>query len=156
MIKQLSKAWGSYVLPLVQRPRRLQVAALCYRTDGDGNSDEKQILLITSRDTGRWVLPKGWPMRGKDGSAAAMQEAWEEAGVLGLRLSGDPVGSYTYDKIKDSGLPVPVEVLVYPVAVRELADDFPEKGERTRQWFTPAAAADLVHEPSLQALLRSL
>lgn len=152
MIKPLSKAWGNYVLPLLQRPRRLQVAALCYAMDGG----EKKILLITSRDTGRWVLPKGWPMRGKDGSASAMQEAWEEAGVLGLRLSGDPVGSYTYDKIKDSGLPIPVEVLVYPVAVRELADDFPEKDERTRQWFTPAEAATLVHEPSLQTLLRSL
>ena len=62
------------------RPERHQVAALCWRM-GQGGAVE--ILLVTSRDTGRWVIPKGWPMDGKSASAAAAREAWEEAGVKG-------------------------------------------------------------------------
>ncbi|TMV51704.1 NUDIX hydrolase, partial [Thioclava sp. BHET1] len=83
-------AWRSVVLPLVQRPKRLQVAALCFR----GGGAATEVLLITSRDTGRWVVPKGWPMRGLDAAGAARQEAWEEAGVMG-RIAAEPVGRFS-------------------------------------------------------------
>ena len=52
-----------------------------------------EVMLITSRDTGRWIVPKGWPMRGKPDDEAAAQEAFEEAGVEG-EISRDPVGSF--------------------------------------------------------------
>lgn len=151
MIHQLKQAWSDYVLPIMQRPRALQMAALCHRT----KAGQTEVLLITSRDTGRWIIPKGWPIRGLDAPETALQEAWEEAGVLKAALSRKPIGSYTYDKIRASGLPVPVETLVYPVAVEKLAKDFPEAQQRTRKWMRPAEAAELVDEPGLRAILRT-
>ena len=66
-----------------------QVAALCWRL----RKNTLQFVLITSRDTGRWVIPKGWPVPGLALSAAAASEAWEEAGVIG-RISDQPLGDY--------------------------------------------------------------
>lgn len=130
-------------------PPRMQVGALC-RDRATGH-----VLLITSRGTGRWIIPKGWPMPGRSLADAALQEAWEEAGVL-----GDPVqqelGRFDYDKAQAAGFAVPVEVRVFPVWVRSLADDFPEAAERERRWFHPAEAALLVAEPRLRKLLRDL
>lgn len=152
MMDQIKVAWGDYVRPMLQRPKHLQVAALCYR---DGNKG-KQVLLITSRDTGRWILPKGWPIRGLDASGAARQEAWEEAGVCRGEAEEDSIGSYTYQKTYPEGWAVPVETLVFPVAVEELSDDFPEADERTRKWVSPVEAANMVREPELQSILRDL
>ncbi len=152
MIDTISKAWAEYVQPILQRPRRLQVAALCYKQD----SDAKEVLLITSRDTGRWIIPKGWPMNGKNADEAALQEAWEEAGVRKGTVTGDALGYYNYDKELKTGLPVAVETLVFPVKVTELRDDFPEAGERTRKWVSPEDAANMVQEPALQDMLREL
>lgn len=140
------------VAPMFRRPKGLQVAALCTR----GAGDDKQVLLVTSRGTGRWILPKGWPMRGKTDAQAALQEAWEEAGVKGAAVQEDPIGSYGYDKITGNGLPVPVETLVYPVEVKSMANQFPEAHERTRKWVSPKRAANMVNEPELQSLLRVL
>jgi len=144
----LASLWRGMVLPMLRRPRRLQVAALCYR----GSGADTEVLLLTSRDTGRWVLPKGWPMGGRDAAGAAGQEAWEEAGVRG-RLGGTPIGSFGYDKRQENGWAIPVEILVYPLEVSELAEEFPEAGQRQRQWFAPQEAARLVQEPGLAALL---
>ena len=93
-------------LPMWQRPKRLQVAALCYRETPKG----KQVLLITSRDTGRWIVPKGWPVDGLDGAEAALQEAWEEAGVSKADIESAPMGYYDYNKRLDHGLTTPVTV----------------------------------------------
>lgn len=139
-----------FVLPMLKRPRHLQSAALCYRREADRTA----VLLITSRGTGRWIIPKGWLMRGKNASEAAVVEAWEEAGVRPARAASRPVGSYTYNKIKDSGLPVAVETLVFPLEVDSIEDRFPEVGERERRWVDPEAAADMVAEPGLQQILR--
>ena len=114
------------------------------------------MLLVTSRGTGRWIIPKGWPIRGMNAPQAARQEAWEEAGVARGRTGRQSVGSYTYDKTYPAGMAVPVETLVYPVAVEELADDFPEADARKRRWVTPAEAADMVQEPELQSILRDM
>ena len=148
----LNSIWENFLGPLLQRPKRQQVAALCYR----GAGDNKEVLLVTSRDTGRWIIPKGWPMRGKDGPGSAMQEAWEEAGVREATSVGDPIGMYTYEKRKDSGWSFPVETMVYPVSVEKLEDKFPEVKERTRKWFSPAEAANLVQEPELKTILRGI
>lgn len=152
MNKILHTMWEDVLSPLLQRPKRMQVAALCYR----GKGDAKEVLMITSRDTGRWIIPKGWPMRGKDSPEAALQEAWEEAGVRNSTAKSDPIGRYTYDKVKESGLAVPVETYVYPVAVKDLADDFPEAQERTRKWMRPDEAANHVRERELKSILRAL
>lgn len=141
-----------YVAPMFRRPKGLQVAALCTR----GAGADKRVLLVTSRDSGRWIIPKGWPIRGLASSQAAVQEAWEEAGVKDGTATPDPIGSYAYDKTMGSGLPVPVETLVYSVDVKhDLATDFPEAGERQRRWVTPNEAANLVDEPQLKSILRA-
>lgn len=139
----------AWLAPMLRRPRRLQTAALCYRR----HEGAAQVLLITSRGTGRWIIPKGWLMRGKNASEAAATEAWEEAGVRPGKRARRPIGSYRYDKTADSGLPLPVETLVFPIEVRALADDFPEACERRRRWVTPEEAAQMVDEPELKRIL---
>ncbi|MEL6960190.1 MAG: NUDIX hydrolase [Pseudomonadota bacterium] len=151
MNAKISTVLRDVVGPMFRRPKGLQVAALCHRPTKTGS---KEVLLVTSRGTGRWILPKGWPMRGKSEAEAAVQEAWEEAGVKAANVQEDPIGSYAYDKVLGKGLPVPVETLVYAVEVEDLARDFPEADERTRKWVTPQEAADLVAEPQLSRLLK--
>jgi len=126
-----------------------QHAALCFRQDAGGLCE---ILLITSRETGRWVLPKGWPAKGEAGGATALREAFEEAGVVG-RLTGDCVGLFGYDKMLDAGVAKPCVVAVHGVAVERIEKKFPERAERQREWFSPAAAAAAVAEPELKDLL---
>jgi 8-oxo-dGTP pyrophosphatase MutT (NUDIX family) len=148
----LARAWEELVLPMLRRPRSRQVAALCWREGGDTGS--REVLVITSRDTGRWVIPKGWPIEGLTGSETALTEAWEEAGVK-AEIAEDPVGNYAYDKGLDGGLGLPTRVDVYAARVTSLADDWPERAERTREWVTPAEAALRVAEPELKAVLQA-
>ena len=134
---------------LGRRPVAMQVGAICC------DPAAQKVLLVTSRDTGRWVIPKGWPMAGRSLSEAAAQEAWEEAGVRG-DIKTREYGRFGYDKGQDSGFAVPVEVRVFLLSVTTLHDDFPEAEERKRRWFSPAEAARMVIEPELKALLNSL
>ena len=152
MSRSIASLWQDFLRLFFQRPKRLQVAALCYR----GKGSNMEVLLVTSRDTGRWIIPKGWPISGLGTSEAALQEAWEEAGVLNSKATPQPIGTYTYDKIMQAGLPVPVETLVFPVAVKALSFEFPEASERERQWMSPEAAADLVKEGELKEILRRM
>lgn len=131
--------------------RTRQFAALpCRKTEAG-----LEVMLVTSRDTGRWVLPKGWPMKGLTGAEAAAREAFEEAGLRG-KVKGKTLGSYTYQKKLDSGDALPLTVSVYRLDVARELDDWPEATQRTRRWFTPAEAAALVEEPDLAALLAGL
>lgn len=150
MTTSMKRAWTEYVQPILRRPPELQVAALCYREIASG---EKQVLLVTSRGTGRWIVPKGWPMDGKKAAEAALQEAWEEAGVAECAAIEGHVGSYAYDKHLDDGYDAPVEVEVFKVRVKQLADIYPEHDERTRRWVSPADAAEMVQEPGLKSIL---
>ncbi|OED48187.1 NUDIX hydrolase [Rhodobacteraceae bacterium (ex Bugula neritina AB1)] len=152
MTTHLTRAWEEIIKPMLQRPARVQVAALCSRSGADG----KEVLMITSRGTGRWILPKGWPIEGKDGPESALQEAWEEAGVKANGISPQPVGEYHFTKRHDNGTEEPVTTLIFEAEVAQLEDDYPESSERTRQWMKPAEAADLVDEPELQEILRRL
>ena len=149
MTQVFRRAWEDMVLPIFKRPRRVQVAAHCYRENESG----KKVLLITSRDTGSWILPKGWPIDGLDGAGAALQEAWEEAGVTEADIESDPMGIFEYDKGLGEGLTVPVTTQVYLTRVRDLSEEYPEAGMRKRAWFTPQEAAELVDEPDLKAIL---
>jgi 8-oxo-dGTP pyrophosphatase MutT (NUDIX family) len=127
---------------------RTQFAALCYRT----RADKVQILLVTSRGTKRWIVPKGWPMEGKTPAASAVQEAWEEAGVTG-RADGNCLGVYSYEKAIGEGDGLPCLAMLYPVAVKTLAKKFPEVGQRRRRWVSRKKAAQLVAEPELSRLI---
>lgn len=110
--------------------------------------------MITSRGTGRWIIPKGWPMSGRSASGAALREAWEEAGVRGT-AKDKPIGFYGYNKGQGRGLTIPINVQVHLIRVEKLESDFPEASERSREWFTPAEAAKLVDEDGLRKLLRN-
>ncbi|WP_424987525.1 NUDIX hydrolase [Microbulbifer sp. S227A] len=140
--------WEFFPGPLLQRPRKLQIGALCHRGDGS----DREYLLVTSRDTGRWIIPKGWPIRGLKSQETALREAWEEAGVTGSKVVDEPIGLYTYDKQHDTGWATPVETLVYSVAVGGLMSAFPEAHERRRVWVDAATAAEMVQEEELKQI----
>ena len=129
-------------------PCRLQVAALPWRKTGKG----VEVLLITSRDSGRWVLPKGWPEGKEDLCDAAMREAVEEAGLAGA-ISRREAGRYFYAKGLPSGEEVPCEVLVFPLEVDRVSDKWKEKRQRARKWVSPAEAVRMISEPDLCRLI---
>jgi 8-oxo-dGTP pyrophosphatase MutT (NUDIX family) len=130
-----------------------QIAALPYRRE-DGASAPVSILLVTSRETKRWVIPKGNPMAGLPPHAAAAVEAEEEAGVRGA-VCPTPLGSYHYEKRLRDGASLMLEVDVFPLAVAEELPSWKEKDERERRWFSRLEAAEAVEEPDLAALIRS-
>nr|WP_272209816.1 NUDIX hydrolase [Marinicella sp. W31]MDC2875647.1 NUDIX hydrolase [Marinicella sp. W31] len=144
-----SRIWNSYLAPLLGRPAYVQIAALCHRTV----DRSPEVLLITSRTTKRWIIPKGWPVSGTDGAGTALQEAWEEAGVAPADADHLRIGRYRYKKIVSGGLPVTTDVYVYAVRVERLLDSFPEMDERKREWMSPEAAARAVDEPELKSIL---
>jgi 8-oxo-dGTP pyrophosphatase MutT (NUDIX family) len=129
---------------------KVQYAALPYRRSGG-----LEVLLLTSRETGRWVLPKGWPMTGKGPGSAAKREALEEAGVVG-KIAKCSIGSFHYPKRLSDGAIVTCEVHVYPLAVERERSRWPEQRQRTRQWFSPQEAARAVQEQELAELLDGL
>ncbi len=131
--------------------RAEQYAALCYRLTAKG---KLRVLMITSRGIGRWITPKGWPMRGRAPWDAALIEAWEEAGVRGT-VQSQALGAYEYYKWRNDAEPLLCRVTVYPVHVTCLEDEFPEAGQRRRQWFSTKDAAQHVAEPKLAEILSS-
>ena len=128
-----------------------QVAAVAVRRQASG---KLEVLLVTSRETHRWVVPKGWPWPNVSDHEAAAAEAWEEAGVRG-DIRADKLGSFTYDKRRDGEF-VAVDVVVYLLEVTDEEPISPEMNERQRAWFSPSAAAQAVAEPALKTLLLAL
>lgn len=137
---------------MLRRPPRQQYAALCYRIKK--KQSEAEILVLTSRDTGRWVIPKGWPMEGKQAHTVAAQEAFEEAGVKG-KVDKEILGFYEYQKKLSNGMNVLCRVQVHALEVEDLVKDFPEKKCRKVEWVSVEEAANRVNEPELKALIRS-
>jgi 8-oxo-dGTP pyrophosphatase MutT (NUDIX family) len=136
------------------RPRQ-QYAALPLAMAADGQC---RVMLVTSRETRRWVIPKGWAEKGMAPHALAAKEAYEEAGLEG-EVDPQPLGRYRYAKLrrgKKATKVVPCEVVVFPLAVARQLADWPEKGQRETRWFTPAEAALLVQEGGLVTLLLRL
>ncbi len=109
-------------------------------------------MLITSRETRRWVVPKGWPMKGLKPHDAAAVEAAEEAGLVG-EIDSQPIGSYTYLKRLKDDLSVAVQVSVFPLSVQGQVESWKEQGQREFRWFRYQKAAALVAEPSLRRLI---
>jgi 8-oxo-dGTP pyrophosphatase MutT (NUDIX family) len=131
--------------------RRRQFAALPLAEEGE----ETLVLLVTSRETHRWVLPKGWAEKALSGPELAAKEAFEEAGLVG-EIAAEPVGFYRYLKRLPKGHTVKCRVDVFPMRVGQLLEDWPEREQRERRWFTLAQAAMEVEEGELITLLLGL
>ena len=116
---------------------------------------QPMILMVTSRETRRWIVPKGWQEKKVTDRDQAAREAFEEAGAIGV-ISDKPIGGYRYDKrLKNGSVEAPRCRRIRP-EVEELLDDWPEMEERERRWMTPAQAAMAVQEGALAALLLSM
>jgi 8-oxo-dGTP pyrophosphatase MutT (NUDIX family) len=143
--------WFRSLLSLGRRPppraaARRQVAALCWRRGAAGI----EVLLVTSRETGRWVIPKGGLVEGLDEPTSAALEAEEEAGVRGS-IAPRPVGEFSYLKRHRVR---PCVVGVYPLVVETVLEDWLERDQRRREWVSPSVAAERVSEPELKAILK--
>lgn len=134
--------------PRARIKQRAQCGALPYRHDG-----ELEILLITSRETGRWVIPKGWPMKGRSAWAAAAVEAREEAGVTG-EIAKIPTGTYVYVKFRKTGIGQPCKVKVFPLKVTGQEQTWREQDQRLTRWLPWPEAAAAVQERQLARLIR--
>jgi 8-oxo-dGTP pyrophosphatase MutT (NUDIX family) len=131
------------------RPGDIQFAALPWRI---GEGGRRQIMLLTSRETRRWVIPKGWPIKGRKPAEVASQEAFEEAGLIGQIVGKRPLGSFHYQKqlAKTERL---CQVRVFSFRVERQLDDWPEKEHRETAWFNTAEAAALVGEVGLSGII---
>src|SRR5437588_11292086 len=112
-----------------------------------------QVLLMTSRDTGRWIIPKGNVNGRSTSSKAAEKEAYEEAGVRGTNTSSIPLGIYTYSKKLESGEARAATVEVYLLRIKERLKKWPEKGKRELSWVSTKKAVGLIEEPGVVPLL---
>ncbi|MGC3936366.1 NUDIX hydrolase [Roseobacter sp. EG26] len=128
---------------------RTQFAALCYRV----RKGDVQVLLITSRGSQRWIVPKGWPMDAMTPADSAAQEAWEEAGVRGAS-DGRCLGVFSYSKETVASGDLPCLVMVFAVRVERLSKEYPEAGQRKRKWMSRKKAAKRVDEPELARILQ--
>jgi len=131
--------------------RNVQYGALPYRiVDG-----RVEVMLVTSRGTGRWVIPKGWPMKGRKPHESAEREAYEEAGILG-KVGEVPLGSFEYGKRLKPETVIACKVEVFPMEVERHLDRWPEKGQREGRWFPHLEAAAAVNEAELGNIIRWL
>ncbi|MEK4032088.1 NUDIX hydrolase [Methylocystis sp. IM3] len=126
-----------------------QYAALPWRRKGKA----LEIMLITSRETRRWVIPKGWPMKGRKSHATAALEAIQEAGLLG-KIDKTTIGAFHYQKKLGNGATVLCRVDVFPLRVVRQRKNWPEKRQRATKWFSASKAARMVDEPELTKMIR--
>ena len=126
-----------------------QVAALCWRA-----RPVLEVLLITSLNSKRWILPKGWPEPDLTAAQSAAREAFEEAGVTG-KTSDKPIGTYHYLKEKKDGSGMPCMVEIFGLKITGQAEDWPEKGTRELAWLSPEQASVRISEPGLRSILRT-
>jgi 8-oxo-dGTP pyrophosphatase MutT (NUDIX family) len=127
-----------------------QYAALPYRL----RRKTMEVMLITSRSTRRWIIPKGWPKSGMAPKNTAAEEAYEEAGVAG-KITKRPIGTYSYEKILKKGETAICNVLVFALEVTSQSKKWPEMRERKVEWFKLTKATKFVQEPSLRYILQN-
>jgi 8-oxo-dGTP pyrophosphatase MutT (NUDIX family) len=115
-------------------------------------SGAPEILLVTTRQTKRWIIPKGWPIKGLKPAKSAAREAYEEAGVRGS-VKTKAIGIFSYEKRSDEdGITIPCDVRVFPLLVKRQSQTWPD-GQRIAQWLEPVVALSLVEEESLRSLI---
>jgi 8-oxo-dGTP pyrophosphatase MutT (NUDIX family) len=132
--------------------KRVQYAALPYRLSGRSRTE---VMLVTSRKTRRWIIPKGWPQKGRAPHHSAAREAFEEAGVVGA-VGRRPVGSFPHEKRLTNGSVVVCEVHVFPLKVTRQSKQWPERRQREVKWLSAKEAAETVQEPMLSAIILRL
>ena len=123
-------------LPYIQRKKRVDV------------------LLITGRRSGRWIIPKGWPEAAMSGPEVAALEAYEEAGLKG-RIGKKSIGCFSYVKQLEYGPKIKCDVTVYPLKVNAQYLDWPEKGQRQLRWMKKKKAINIIEEQSLATLIEN-
>lgn len=126
-------------MPTFDEPIR-QAAALAIRRG--------RICLITSRNGKRWVIPKGWIEPGQTAGETALQEAYEEAGLVGA-LEREPIGSYLYEKEGKT-----YHVTVFVMKVTSVGQDWPERSLRQRTWVGPAGFFERIDDEGLADIVR--
>jgi 8-oxo-dGTP pyrophosphatase MutT (NUDIX family) len=119
------------------------------------NRRRAEFMLVTSRETRRWIIPKGWPKKHKSPHGSAAREAFEEAGVLGT-VGRRPVGSFSYEKRLKNGRSVECKVRVFPLEVKRQRKEWPEKHERRVKWLSASKAAEKVKDPVLSEMIRRI
>jgi 8-oxo-dGTP pyrophosphatase MutT (NUDIX family) len=132
--------------------KRVQYGALPYRVSSGSRAE---FMLVTSRETRRWIIPKGWPKKGKSPRHSVAREAFEEAGVIGA-VGKRSIGSFSYEKRLKNGGSVECEVRVFPLEVKRQNKQWPEKQERKVKWLSASEAAEKVKEPMLSEIIRRL
>jgi 8-oxo-dGTP pyrophosphatase MutT (NUDIX family) len=137
---------------MVATKQTIQYAVLPYRRRADRRLE---VLLITSRETRRWIIPKGWPIGELPPHESAAREAMEEAGVVG-RVLKTPIGFFLYDKRLDDGSTIRCRVKVFAMRVERRLSRWLEKKQRETRWMLAGDAAKAVDEPGLRNILRSL
>jgi len=135
---------------LVRKAR--QIAALPWRLAADGGLE---ILLVTSRTSKHWLLPKGWPIPGKSGLESALQEAFEEAGIQ-AKGPDSPLGRYAFVKVLHDETELACTMSVYAVGQVAELPEWPEKEQRERMWFTQAEAASIAFDLNLSRFLATI
>jgi 8-oxo-dGTP pyrophosphatase MutT (NUDIX family) len=129
---------------------RVQYGALPYRFTHDA---ALEILLVTTRQSKQWIIPKGWPIKGLRPAKSAAREAYEEAGVR-RRVGGKSIGFFAYDKSLDgTGIRVNCEIRVFPLLVKRQSETWPEIEQRVVQWVSPDKALAMIKDPELKALV---
>jgi 8-oxo-dGTP pyrophosphatase MutT (NUDIX family) len=128
---------------------RVQYGALPYRFTPNA---ALEILLVTTRRTGRWIIPKGWPIKGLKPPNSAEREAFEEAGAVGT-IGARSIGLFRYAKLEDSEVKVTCEVTVFPLLVARQQETWPEFEQRALKWVSPDEALSSIEEPELKALV---
>ncbi len=127
----------------------MQAAALPYRVANDC----LEVLLVTTLDTKRWIIPKGWRMKGRTPAVSAAREAFEEAGVKGA-VEPEPFGTFRYEKVDRRGATRQLEVTVFLLRVDRQKRKWPEQNRRQTKWFSLEDAISAVEESSLKTLFR--
>lgn len=147
----IHKETAGIIPQIADADARTQCAALCYRI----RKGKVQILVITTRRTKRWIIPKGWIEEGMTPSQCAAQEAWEEAGVVG-KISNKSVGLFCYTKVaeKKGEVDAPCVAMIFPLKVKSLRGKYPEKGQRRRRWVSRKKAFSLIREPELAQIVK--
>ncbi|MGA3401258.1 MAG: NUDIX hydrolase [Acetobacteraceae bacterium] len=127
-----------------------QYGALPFFIAADG---EIRVLLVTTRGSRRWIIPKGWPIRNLTAAATVAREAYEEAGLVGSVVGNEPIGCYRYEKRRNTRKTTIYEVSVFLFAVERQLQNWPEKAERKTRWFAPTEASALVASAELADIL---
>jgi 8-oxo-dGTP pyrophosphatase MutT (NUDIX family) len=151
-VKHAASRRGSKSASNLGRAVRLQYGALPYRLAKAGTLE---VLMVTTRETRRWIIPKGWPIKGLKPPESAAREAFEEAGVRG-KVGAKSIGVYLYEKrMEETGVTAPCEVRVFPMLVKRQFETWPEAHQREARWFDAGEALSLIKERGLQELIAS-